>query len=414
MKVTIYIHVLCYRGSPLEWISMALKLGKLDAICARLKKTSAAEQRNGVQTAITEVAPIDLRATKDTSSNSCANNNNEDTVTDLNENPSTNLVVPETDVCAQDVKSIPVPTPFAHIQPTHLTSTPISQFNASSSRRKSRKAAKPRIVAQINESELFDSEFDEHESESYGHSRYLEKNVLLHLSKEETDSMDTSDDSEGAHKGYMPFSAQLNQYSLLKQLRESEDLSVVDLHSKQDGNCSSVPLDLSTNKTSDGSASSLEKSSHLSINNSQSNTVDFSQNTTTDALTSAASFSNVASPTDHPNNTEAKGLADFAENTMNELLRIYGFGGAGVEGVGKGLAGKRLGNLSVNKTLSIKTKIKLQPTSSPSAGMCLINKVSNGQSHFKDASVSASSLSSGEGKYFFLWILEKYSFLTII
>nr|KAG5691521.1 hypothetical protein BaRGS_017734 [Batillaria attramentaria] len=145
---------------------MALKLGKLDAICARLKKTSAvdvkATTQNGVHAA--EVTAGAEGHAKDDAKNATTNNN-EETVTDLNETPSTEATtsaVANTSQEAEDDEasllhetlSIPVSTPA-------LTSTPTQQTGGSSGRRKRRKAAKPRIVSQIQEP--FDSDFYEGE-----------------------------------------------------------------------------------------------------------------------------------------------------------------------------------------------------------------------------------------------------------
>eukprot|EP00916_Digyalum_oweni_P017720 GHVL01029202.1.p1 GENE.GHVL01029202.1~~GHVL01029202.1.p1 ORF type:complete len:513 (+),score=100.26 GHVL01029202.1:1734-3272(+) len=163
-------------------------------------------------------------------------------------------------------------------------------------------------------------------------------------------------------------------------------------------NLTGVPLDLSTSRHSDNSEPSF-----FDNDDNDDETADHSSNSST----RPSSASSSSAPGQHPSypppsvsstvvNAEAKVLADYAKNTMNELLSIYGFGTAGgVESVDKQLAQKQLENLSSLRALAAGTqgKISATPPAAHRVGGGGI-KLSNGQPVHRDASASTSNVSS--------------------
>ncbi|KAK7476099.1 hypothetical protein BaRGS_00032653 [Batillaria attramentaria] len=387
---------------------MALKLGKLDAICARLKKTSAvdvkATTQNGVHAA--EVTAGAEGHAKDDAKNATTNNN-EETVTDLNETPSTEATtsaVANTSQEAEDDEasllhetlSIPVSTPA-------LTSTPTQQTGGSSGRRKRRKAAKPRIVSQIQEP--FDSDFYEGERgegegensvEGFGFGEQDSPYLQLKARGEEGEDSVEEGHFYREKKDAVPQGFAAGQYSEIQPESPSGSGQFRESSAELNRGLSGVPLDLSTSKTSDDSSETVPSAESGATRHVRNNTADSSQHTPdssqhTPVVVSPLTAAHAAAVS---HNAEAKVLADYAKNTMNELLSIYGFGGAGLEGVDKTLAQRHFENLASLKAVPVDASPKLVARPLERIASKLLN---GGQAVHKDVATSANNLSL-EGK----------------
>ena len=462
---------------------MALKRKKLDAICAHLKKTSAvdvnATTENGVDG---DAAVTDDGDVKD-GAKATSTNNNEETVTDLNENPEPDsgsdpstvedsakppLSFEVGESSAEDGKSsaesaasvtctpsssftsVPDPGPetsspwpkprsstVAAATTTTTTPAPLTgprhEQPSGSGRRKSRKAAKPRLVFQPQEQ--FDNDLSEGGREeglgvesvdfdggrSSSFARLGEgRNGVASSEEPEDDSLPREPGSPSTFADQYSFQQQQKQ--LLQQHKDSIGRFLNSSSSSFTADSpgpklACVPLDLSTSKTSDNSESlSADMSFHDKDNEEDDDADDDDDGGDGDAAaadSSAAGDSSTrtstaaSSPvTVHPSpmvvTAEAKVLADYAKNTMNELLSIYGFSGAGVEGVDKQLAQKHLENLSSLRALAASTQSPSKAHAAPPAhggsGGGGAAKLPNGRHVQKDATASASSLSSSEGE----------------
>ena len=194
------------------------------------------------------------------------------------------------------------------------------------------------------------------------------------------------------------YSFQQQQKQLLQQQQQHKDSIGRFLNSSPSSSTADspgpklacVPLDLSTSKTSDNSESlSADMSFHDKDNedddaddddDDDGGDVDAAAADSSAAGDSSTRTSTAASSpvTVHPSplvvTAEAKVLADYAKNTMNELLSIYGFSGAGVEGVDKQLAQKHLENLSSLRALAASTQSPSKAHVAPPAhGLSLIH-----------------------------------------
>ncbi|XP_076451694.1 zinc finger protein castor homolog 1-like [Babylonia areolata] len=354
---------------------MALKRKKLDAICAHLKKTSAVDVNATTQNGVNGDVPFaNGAAPKDVAKPASTTNNNEETAADLNEttppdpHPSNDSDWPQVTssdggLCFQHSSSegkspCVVTTPdgsstilvsstadvsVLSCEPENGSSVPLPLASASSSglsgsgRRKSRKAAKPRLVFQAPEQ--FDSGEDEIHDTDEVFSRV--DSVESSLATKEANGLHSTErltiDSLRDARSPPPLpSGFATQYSLQKpppQPRQQQNESIGSLaslspsSSPSGSNLSSVPLDLSTSRTSDQSENHSADASFFHNEDDDTDNVSTSTRPST-AVSSPAP----AQAAPMAVSAEAEGLADYAANTMNELLSIYGFGAAGVEG----------------------------------------------------------------------------------
>ena len=430
---------------------MALKRKKLDAICAHLKKTSAvdvsATTQNGVTADVPEAgagaaarmgAGVEVAVAEEGevkgSIKPTSTNNNEETVTDLNENPEPLAVPPppsetnsigasreDEDVFASESvpsakstscsSSIPTTSTAAGVVadasvsdplpvngspcPTHLTSTPESKPSGAG-RRKSRKAAKPRLVFQPTEQFHSDEEGEEESQDrpavASSHKVGGEKSSILAQFLTQKNDVGLSQDLFRGAASPADFTSQYSthqQQPQQQQLLRNENIRQGKNFSSADSSSfglAGVPLDLSTSRNSDNSEglSTAEASFQTNNDNDDDESSTHHSSTTSSPAPPAARPPPPAHGGTHPG--EAEGLADYATTTMNELLSIYGFGGSAVDNqlahkqldlstlqalaAGAQSLGKIPGALSVPSSVSVKVSIgqKVMPTSDSSAG----------------------------------------------
>ncbi|KAL8571172.1 hypothetical protein ACOMHN_010633 [Nucella lapillus] len=446
--------LMCCRGRPVEWEGMALKRKKLDAICAHLKKTSAvdvnATTENGVQELpfANGLAPTAKEAAKPTSTTPTTttttannNNNNEETAADLNETPesvpprpsidndppqaasaegelsyqdssqqaeSSTSLASNVDAGSESLAnsvadgSVPSsePSGSASLLSSHAGASSIQL--AGSGRRKSRKAAKPRLV--FHAPEQLDSE-EEEEEEGQGVEDLEDSSESSHLAcrGENSDglcdpSQTVPGDSFGEPRSPSPSSSGFaSQYSLpqephqQQQQQSNESIGSFTNPSpttpSPSSSLASVPLDLSTSRASDHSEN-LSADAFFFDNEDRDST----RPSTSPAPAQAAPM--VVS-------AEAEGLADYATNTMNELLSIYGFGAAGLEGGDKqGGVPKEL-DLSLLRSQAPKVPPAHQGGGGGSGGGGVKGKAGYHSEALQKALLSsADSLSLSEGGYY--------------
>ena len=348
--------------------------------------------------------------------------------------------VPETSTSRSEPQSS-TPTILASL----TSSTPSHSQPSGAGRRKRRKAAKPRLVFQPQE--RFDDDLLEGESEERAGVESVDfeeetSSSFAHLAEERNGVASSEELEEDSFRESGSPSSFADQYSFQQQQQRQHNDSIERFLGSSTADSpgsklACVPLDLSTSKTSNNSESFSADTSFLDRDNEDNDDDDDEDDDVATAADSSAAGDDssprpstaASSPAAvHPSpmvvTAEAKVLADYAKNTMNELLSIYGFSGAGVEGVDKQLGQKHLENLSSLRALAAstqsQTKLPVAPPAHRGSGGGggggsggVSGKLTNGQHVQKDATACVNSLSSSEGQWRFVTRAWEISFLGL-
>ncbi|XP_067659441.1 zinc finger protein castor homolog 1-like isoform X2 [Haliotis asinina] len=287
-------------------MALSLKLGKLDAICAKLKSHTpdAPSSNNNDEAILSEPSEV-----------SESNNNNQKTL-DYNGSVPLKPVAPSTPI----IQPAPLLASTPDTAKTYQAATPKS--SKSSGRKKSRKSACPRNLAQYE-----DVKFSEITGKNeMGPYEINNQNTDFPPDQQQADELVAQDLSVDSSRATSP--GDLDPSSQVDSMASDKEDSIC--LEKSEFNSSSYassgfPLDLSVSRTADDasvngsprSADSDRESMFQSTLESPNHAADLSANPLTPD-----------SPVKPMVSAEARVLQDYAKNTMNELLSIYGFGGS--------------------------------------------------------------------------------------
>ncbi|XP_071109197.1 zinc finger protein castor homolog 1-like [Haliotis cracherodii] len=290
-------------------MALSLKLGKLDAICAKLKShTPEGPSSNDNDEASLSEPP----------EASESNNNNQKTL-DFNGSVPPEPVAPSTPI----IQPAPLLASTPDTAKTYQAATPKS--SKSSGRKKSRKSACPRNLAQYE-----DVKFSEGtRKDELGPYEINNQNTHFPPQEGETDELLAQDLSMDSSRATSP--DDLDPHSQIDSMASDKEDSICAEKSELNSSSyasSGFPLDLSVSRAADDasvngsprSADSDREATYQSTLESHDHAADLS----TDHVTPDTHDS----PAKPMVSAEARVLQDYAKNTMNELLSIYGFGGS--------------------------------------------------------------------------------------
>ncbi|KAL3862322.1 hypothetical protein ACJMK2_008299 [Sinanodonta woodiana] len=214
----------------------------------------------------------------------------------------------------------------------NVDSTP-TEYNCRKGRRK---ASTPRSITQVQK--LY-NQFDIDEKDEL--AEYEINNLNTNFPPDDEELDDSEERQSSPSSSIQGSSVSFGQYT--KEIQDANNSSDTSKHSKEKASNHSKELSSSMPVTHSNLASSpldLSISNDFDDNEDEINStsVDLSVRSSNDCeKDSSISEDKMSSPADSKSESgdHAANLKDYAENTMNELLSMYGLGGAGEGGVGE-------------------------------------------------------------------------------